>query len=62
MEVYIINFTPSGRTAAKSQTQEYKEDKKFSKIESMIIHVLSVIDKIKLKQEQRTSKTTRSNS
>eukprot|EP00957_Ditylum_brightwellii_P130924 9986870-Ditylum_brightwellii.AAC.1 len=28
-EGYIINFTPNSRTAAKSQAQECKEDKKF---------------------------------
>eukprot|EP00957_Ditylum_brightwellii_P143895 10965214-Ditylum_brightwellii.AAC.1 len=61
---YIINFTPGGRTVAKLQQKEYKEDKKLGKIESMIIHVLSVIKKIEIKQGQRKSKTasTRSTS
>ena len=60
-EGYIINFTPNGRTAAKSQTQEYKADKKFGKIESMIIHVLSVIKKLnknRKKEHQRQQDPT----
>eukprot|EP00957_Ditylum_brightwellii_P041033 3107325-Ditylum_brightwellii.AAC.1 len=34
---YIINFTLNGRTAAKLQQEEYKEDKKFTLLQSCVI-------------------------
>ena len=50
---YIVNFTPGGRTAEKKDLQEYKTDRSTGKIESMIIHVLSVLTKIKERQKER---------
>eukprot|EP00957_Ditylum_brightwellii_P014635 1102833-Ditylum_brightwellii.AAC.1 len=35
----IINFTPDGKTAAKSQQQEYKTVQSVGKIEIMILHI-----------------------
>ena len=53
---YIINFTPDGRTEAKKDEQEYKTSCSTGKIESMIIHVLSVLTKIKERQKERVRK------
>ena len=61
---YIVNFTPDGRTAEKKDLQEYKTDRSTGKIESMIIHVLSVLTKIKERQKERVrthNRATRNN-
>ena len=50
---FVVNFTPDGRSAAKNNELEYEEDKSLGKIESMILHVLSVIDRLKEKQKKR---------
>ena len=50
---YVINFTPDGRTAAKSQQQEYETCSSMGKIESMILHVISIVDTLCDKQNAR---------
>ena len=50
---FIVNFTPDGRSAAKNDGQEYNEDKDGGKIQSMIKHVVSIIDRLKDKQKRR---------
>ena len=47
---YIVNFTPDGRTATSTGTQEYVSKGVGSKIESMVMFVVSVIAYVKKKQ------------
>eukprot|EP00957_Ditylum_brightwellii_P113381 8645602-Ditylum_brightwellii.AAC.1 len=58
-EGYGINFTPDGHTAAKSHQQEYETCSSMGKIESMILHVNSIIDTLCDKQNvwQQNGKT-----
>ena len=54
---FVVNFTPDGRSAAKNDWQEYSVSNKLSgKTESMILHLLSIIDKFKRKQKKRNKK------
>lgn len=55
---FIVNFTPDGRMAAKQKQQEYKTEKS-GKIESMILHVIGIIQKLKDKQKERINKYQR---
>eukprot|EP00957_Ditylum_brightwellii_P031735 2406580-Ditylum_brightwellii.AAC.1 len=48
---HIVNFTPDGRTAAKSQQQEYKTVHSAGEIEIMILHVVSIISHLCEKQK-----------
>eukprot|EP00957_Ditylum_brightwellii_P204877 15341190-Ditylum_brightwellii.AAC.1 len=59
---YVVNFTPDGRTAAKSQQQEYKTVNSAGKIESMILHVASIISHLcdKQKSQNASFESTRS--
>ena len=57
---FIINFTPDGRKAAVIGAQEYEHDRSLGKVESMILHVISVIDKLKNRQLTRLQKCSRS--
>ena len=50
---FIVNFTPDGRSAAKNNTLEYAEDKSVGKIESMTMFVVSIIERLKEKQQKR---------
>eukprot|EP00957_Ditylum_brightwellii_P206256 15347574-Ditylum_brightwellii.AAC.1 len=52
---YIVNFTPDGITTAKSQQQEYKTVHSVGKIESMILHVVSIISHLHDKQKSRNA-------
>ena len=52
-EGFIVNFTPDGRTAAKTGELEYDTDKGMGKIESMIMYVLRKIEILKQKQQKR---------
>eukprot|EP00957_Ditylum_brightwellii_P116460 8883551-Ditylum_brightwellii.AAC.1 len=47
---YVINFTPDGCTAAKSQQQEYETCSSMDKIENMIFHVTLIVDTLCDKQ------------
>eukprot|EP00957_Ditylum_brightwellii_P065604 4975445-Ditylum_brightwellii.AAC.1 len=40
---YTVNYMPDRRTAVKLETPEYKYHNEFCKIESTILHVLSII-------------------
>ena len=65
-EGYVVNFTPDGRRAAKTNQLEYNEDKTLGKIETMTLHVISVIDRLKNSQKERlknryNKRSTRSN-
>ncbi len=53
---FVVNFTPDGRSAAKNNEQEYQDDKALGKIDNMIMHLLSVIDRLKEKQQKRIKK------
>eukprot|EP00957_Ditylum_brightwellii_P015634 1179855-Ditylum_brightwellii.AAC.1 len=44
VEGYVINFTPDGCTTENSQQQEYETCSTMGNIESMILHVISIID------------------
>ena len=50
---FVVNFTSDGRSTAKNNELEYEENKSLGKIECMIIHVLSVVDRLKEKQKKR---------
>eukprot|EP00957_Ditylum_brightwellii_P169681 12915108-Ditylum_brightwellii.AAC.1 len=52
---YIANFTPDGRTAAKSQKHEYKTVQSVGKIKSMILHVVSIISHLCDKEKSRNA-------
>ena len=43
-EGFLVNFTPDGRSVAKSGRQEYEVNKTQGKIEAMVIFVTSIID------------------
>eukprot|EP00957_Ditylum_brightwellii_P177758 13540252-Ditylum_brightwellii.AAC.1 len=43
---FVAMFTPNGRIAAKSQQQEYKTLHRGGKIESIILHEVSIISNI----------------
>ena len=61
---FVVNFTPDGRSAQKESKQEYKSDGN-GKIQSMILHVLKIIDRLKRKQKNRIEnhkRSTRNNS
>ena len=47
---YILNFTPDGRLAATKNLQEYELDRSLGKIETMVLFVVSVIDRKKKEQ------------
>ena len=49
-EGFILNFTPDGRKAAQVGEQEYEEDRKIGKVESMILFMLKIIEELKEKQ------------
>eukprot|EP00957_Ditylum_brightwellii_P141884 10809171-Ditylum_brightwellii.AAC.1 len=49
-QVFLINFTPDGRSAAKSYRQEYATNKYKGKIESMIEFIMNVINKFRKTQ------------
>ena len=54
---FVVNFTPDGRSAAKNDGQEYSVSNKLNgKTETMILHLLSIIDKFKKKQMKRNKK------
>ena len=53
---FIVNFTPDGRSAGKQDGHEYDQDKKAGKIESMVQHVIGIIDRLKEKQKRRYRK------
>ena len=55
---FIVNFTPDGRTAEKKKEQEYTAGS-LGKIESMILFVVEIINRIKTKQKERISKYNR---
>ena len=57
---FIVNFTPDGRTAAKKGNQEYQLQPGVGKIESMILHICEIIDKLKRKQMDRINSLPRS--
>ena len=57
---FIVNFTPEGRTAAKKGNQEYQARPGVGKIETMILHVCEIIDKLKKKQVDRINNIPRS--
>ena len=50
---FVVNFTPDGRTAAKKGGLEYDLSKKLGKTESMIIHLVDIIERHKEKQKTR---------
>ena len=50
---FVVNATPDGRTAAKKGNQEYESKNGQGKIESMIMHLCSIIDQFKQKQKER---------
>ena len=50
---FIVNFTPDGRTASKDDTLEYEQDKRLGNIESMILHVTTIIDRLQVKQKHK---------
>ena len=50
---YVVNFTPDGRTAATKDRQEYEVDKRMGKIETMVLFLLSVIERKKNEQLER---------
>eukprot|EP00957_Ditylum_brightwellii_P085020 6464529-Ditylum_brightwellii.AAC.1 len=50
VEGYVINFTPDGHMAAKSQQQEYETCSTMGKVESMILHAIQIIDMLCDKQ------------
>eukprot|EP00957_Ditylum_brightwellii_P016459 1237290-Ditylum_brightwellii.AAC.1 len=52
---YIVDFTPDGRTADKSQQQEYKTVQSAGKIEIMILHAVSIISHLCDKQKSRNA-------
>ena len=52
-EGYVLNFTPDGRTAERKGEQEYDEDKKTGKVETMILFLIKIIDELKQKQLTR---------
>lgn len=64
-EGFILNFTPDGRKAARVGEQEYEEDKKMGKVESMILFMLKIIEELKQKQltrlQNKKKVATRSN-
>lgn len=49
---FVVNFTPDGRSAEKEKKQEYKSDGS-GKIQSMILHLLKIIERLKQKQKRR---------
>ena len=53
---YIVNFTPDGQTTEKNNEQEYTTERGTGKNGLMILHVLSVLEKIKEKQRERMRK------
>ena len=53
---FVVNFTPDGRSAGKKDGQEYEKDKNTGKIESMINHVVSIIDRLRKTQKKRVKK------
>ena len=54
---YIVNFTPDRKTATPAGTQEYVSKGVGSKIESMVMFVVSVIACVGKKQTSRILKT-----
>ena len=47
---YIMNLTPDGQMAEENNEQEYTTEHGAGKIESMILHVLSLLKRIKEKR------------
>ena len=56
---FVVNFTPDGRSAQKERKQEYQQSDGNGKIQSMILHVLKIIDRLKSKQKTRIEKHER---
>ena len=50
---FVTNFTPDGRSAAKTNRQEYETEDGEGKIESMIAFVTQIINRFRKKQEDR---------
>ena len=55
---FIVNFTPDGRTAAKTNNLEYEEDKKIGKIETMTMFVMSMIERLKKSKKKESRQDT----
>ena len=56
---YVLNFTPDGRTANKTKQQEYLAEASVGKIESMILHLVEVVDRFRDRQQKRLGKYKR---
>jgi hypothetical protein len=56
---YVVNFTPDGRTAAKTGRQEYAASSTERKIKSMVKFITSTVDEFCALQKERFSKKTR---
>ena len=55
-DVFVVKFTPNGRSAAKTNRQEYESDKGLGKIESMIQFVPKVLNRFQDTQPDRIKK------
>ena len=53
---FVVNFTPDGRSASKTNRQEYESDKGLGKIESMIQFVSKVLNRFRQTQQDRIKK------
>ena len=53
---FVANFTPDGRTAAKTGRQECAGNTAGGKIDTMVQFVSSIVDRFRDKQERRLSK------
>ena len=49
---FAVNFTPDGRRAEKTKTQEFETIKETGKIGSMIMHCMNVISKLRERQKR----------
>ena len=57
---FIINFTPDGRLAEKNGNQEYEKNGESGKIQTMILHVVQIINRFRETQQHRISTYQRS--
>eukprot|EP00957_Ditylum_brightwellii_P171696 13071207-Ditylum_brightwellii.AAC.1 len=53
---FVVNFTPDGRTTAKTGKQEYSGHSTGGKIESMVSFITSIVDRFQDKQKERLDK------